>query len=56
MLSELMLTGLDFLLFGDAGALTVDSFKKKQNSKQFPDFHSLSELHSSISGTLKTSL
>lgn len=37
-LSELMLTGLDFLLLGDAGALTVDAFKKKQNCKQFPDF------------------
>lgn len=33
MLSELMLTGLDLLLIGDAGALTVDTFKKKQNSK-----------------------
>lgn len=28
MLSELMLAGLDFLLIGDAGALTVDAFKK----------------------------
>lgn len=27
MLSELMLTGLDFLLIGDAGALTVDALK-----------------------------
>lgn len=27
-----MLTGLDFLLTGDAGALTVDALKKKQKN------------------------
>lgn len=43
MLRELMLIGLDFLLIGDAGALTVDAFKKRQNSKQC---HSLADNHS----------
>lgn len=41
MLSELMLAGLDFLLVGDAGALTVDTFKKRQNSNSFLIIHSL---------------